>query len=129
MASGLPVDFPGFVPLDKLIGLYETCSVYVAAGRREPWGMRLNDALQCGAPLLVSRGMGGVQLVDDYGCGMAFEADDYVDLACKLRRLIENDEDYARVVENAEVAARQISPLQKAKALKAMWKCRFPEWL
>ena len=40
----LPIEFPGFVPMENLILLYETCSVYVGSGRHEPWGMRLNDA-------------------------------------------------------------------------------------
>lgn len=127
-AAALPVDFLGFVSLEKLIDLYEHCSVYVAAGRREPWGMRLNDALQCGAPLVVSRGMGGVQLVDKYGCGMSFDADDYLDLACKLRRLTENEAEYARVAQNAEQASHQVSPTLKARELKEMLSKRFAGW-
>ena len=126
--NDLPVSFPGFVPMGSLIKLYETCSVYVAAGRREPWGMRLNDALQCGAPLLVSRGMGGVQLVEEYGCGESFDADDYLDLACKLRRLIENEERYRLISRNAEIASYQISPELKAKTLVNMISSRFEGW-
>ena len=126
--NNLPVDFKGFVPIEELIKLYETCSVYVAAGRREPWGMRLNDALQCGAPLVVSRGMGGVQLVDEYGCGESFEADDYLDLACKLRRLIEDENRYQLVSRNAMIAAEQVVPESKAKALIKLISSRFEGW-
>ena len=128
LANELPVEFKGFVSIEELIKLYETCSVYVAAGRREPWGMRLNDALQCGAPLLVSSGMGGVQLVEEYGCGESFDADDYLDLACKLRRLIENEERYRLISRNAEIASYQISPELKAKTLVNMISSRFEGW-
>lgn len=115
--NGVLVTFPGLLPMTDLIRLYETCSVYVAAGRHEPWGMRLNDALQCGAPLAVSRGMGGVQMVDEYGCGVSFDADDYVDLAYKLKRMIEDEPFYLNCARKAFSAAKAISPVEKAKLL------------
>lgn len=115
--NNLSVTFAGFLPMPELIKLYETCSVYVASGRHEPWGMRLNDALQCGAPIAVSRGMGGVQMVDDFGCGVSFGAEDYVELAHKLRRMIEDEAYYLRCAENAYEAAAKISPEHKAKEL------------
>lgn len=118
LENELPVTFAGFLPMSELIKLYETCSVYVAAGRHEPWGMRLNDALQCGAPIAVSRGMGGVQMVDDYGCGISFEAEDYVDLAYKLRRMIEDAAFYLNCANNAFSAAKLISPAGKASLLE-----------
>ena len=126
--NDLTVSFPGCVPLKELIKLYETCSVYVAAGRREPWGMRLNDALQCGAPLVVSRGMGGAQLVDEYGCGISFDVDDYIELAHKLRSLIEGEPKYINVCNNAIVAARLVSPNVKAGCLIKTISHRFEGW-
>ena len=113
----LPIKFPGLLPMPDLIKLYESCSVYVAAGRHEPWGMRLNDALQCGSPIVVSRGMGGVKMVDDYGCGAAFYNEDYVGLAWQLKRLAEDKELYEKVAQRAYDAAQQISPEKKAKEL------------
>ena len=113
--DGLPVEFPGFLPMPELIKLYETCSVYVGAGRSEPWGMRLNDALNCGAPLVVSRGMGGVKLVDDYGCGLAFARGDAADLARQIEILATDPRTYAEVAAKAVRAVRFISPEVKAK--------------
>lgn len=113
----LPVEFVGLVPMPKLIELYESCSVYVASGRNEPWGMRLNDALQCGAPIVVSRGMGGVKLVDDYGCGGAFCNEDYVGLAHILKRLAEDKNFYTMVSHKAFNTAKLISPEAKAVEL------------
>ena len=112
----LPVDFPGFVPMPKLISLYENCTVYVAAGRHEPWGMRLNDALNCGAPLLVSRGMGGVKMVDDYGCGLSFKNNDARDLADKLFLLASDISLYKKISNNVKNAVENCSP--RAMAIK-----------
>lgn len=114
-SKGLPVEFRGRLPMSELLGLYQTCSVFVGAGRHEPWGMRLNDALNCGAPLIVSRGMGGVKLVDDYGCGLAFENENHVDLANKIQMMMENRDLYLRCARNAVKATEQITPLAQAK--------------
>ena len=124
-AFNLPIDFPGFVEMPDLIRLYETCSVYVGAGREEPWGMRLNDAIQCGAPLVVSRGMGGIQLIDRYGCGLDFPAGDSVRLADALEKMAQDADLYKRLSDKAVLAAREISPRSKAKELIGLLR----EWL
>lgn len=108
------VEFLGFIPLSKLIELYETCSVYVGAGNAEPWGMRLNDVLQCGSPLIVNRGMGGAKLVDDYGCGLNFNKGDYIQLAKNLEDMIINEQLYLSLSANAVMAVKQIAPGAKA---------------
>lgn len=110
----LPVEFTGFIPMSELIALYEQCTVYVAAGRHEPWGMRLNDALNCGAPLVVSRGMGGVKLVDSYGCGLSFRNCDRFDLSDKLELLAKNKSVYHKCTMGVKVAVEQCSPSEKA---------------
>ena len=113
----LPIDFPGFVSMPDLVKLYESCSVYVGSGRSEPWGMRLNDALNCGAPLVVSRGMGGVKLVDDYGCGMAFDAGDAKGLASALETLARDSDRYNACAVAAVQAAQKCDPRTKAREL------------
>ena len=111
----IPLEFTGFVNMTDLIGLYQSCSVYVGAGRSEPWGMRLNDALNCGSPLVVSTGMGGVKIVRDYGCGAIFNCGDERDLASKLRRLAEDVAYYNRCAESVKVAYEALSPMRKAR--------------
>lgn len=125
----LPVDFTGRMPMDDLRTAYETCSVFVGAGRHEPWGMRLNDALNCGAPLIVSRGMGGVKMVDDYGAGLSFENENPCDLADKLRLLATDSELYAKCATSAVRAAQLCSPERKARELVQQIKERFPFWI
>lgn len=113
----LSVELKGFIPMQELISLYEKCTVYVAAGRHEPWGMRLNDALNCGAPLVVSRGMGGVKMVDDYGCGLSFKSKDAIDLADKLYLLATDFCVYKNIAENVRRAVENCSPCTMAKKL------------
>lgn len=103
--SDLPVRFLGRVPMGELIELYESCSVFVAPGRQEPWGIRVNDALNAGAISVVSRGMGVVKLIEDHGVGLSFAPGDATHLAWQLRRLATDDALYLRLC-NALTAAR-----------------------
>ena len=118
----LPVKFPGRVPMAELIRMYENCSVFVGAGRSEPWGMRLNDAVNCGAPLIVSDGMGGKKLVEDYGCGLVFKRANPVDLATKLKVLATNNVEYAAIAKRAYAAYSAISPKEKSKVFVEIFK-------
>ncbi len=112
--NNLPIEFPGFLSMDELIRLYESCSVFVASGKHEPWGMRLNDALNCGAPLVVSTGMGGVKMVNDLGCGLSFENKNPKDLADVLERLATNEDVYLECAANVEKAIAFCSPKNRA---------------
>lgn len=113
----LNVDFLGFVEMSDLIKLYETCSVYVGTGNHEPWGMRLNDVLQCGAPLIVNKGMGGVKLIDDYHCGIAFKQDSSKELAAAIKKMMTDKEFYLAVAQNAFDSVPHIAPEEKAKSI------------
>ena len=124
----LNVEFTGFLPLGELIQLYQKCSVYVGTGRSEPWGMRLTDALHCGAPLIVSRGMGGVQLVDRYKCGLSFETDDEVDLANKIFELATRTDVYESAAICAVKASQATMPDEQAKELISKIDRVVPGW-
>lgn len=118
--GGLGISFEGRVPLQRLLQLYAGCSVFVGAGRSEPWGMRLNDALNCGAPLVVSSGMGGVKMISDYGCGLSFKNEDIADLANKLELLAKDNELYREIAAKAYAASESCAPECKAKELMAL---------
>ena len=119
------VNFLGFLPMPDLIHLYETCSVYVGAGNYEPWGMRLNDALQCGAPLIINEGMGGCKLVKDYNCGLIFERNDSTALANALEKMIKNYNVYQSMADNAYIAADKIKPSVKSVEIANIIKVKF----
>lgn len=107
---------PGFVGQDEVVGLYEQCDVFIAAGCDEPWGIRVNDALNFGKPVLVSDGMGVRKLVEETGAGLVFKSGSAADLAAKLRELMKNYEHFAV---RAREAAEKISPTAKARELLA----------
>lgn len=122
------VRFLGFVPMNTLKNLYETCSVYVGAGNNEPWGMRLNDVLQCGTPLIVNRGMGGVKLVDDYHCGLAFKQNSAKELAAAIKKMMIDKDFYLTVAQKAYDAVPQIAPEEKTKSIVGEITKRCPVW-
>lgn len=107
---------PEFVEQEEVIRLYEQCDVFIAAGCDEPWGIRVNDALNFGKPVLVSDGMGARKLVEETGAGLVFQSGSAVDLAAKLRELMGNYEHFAVL---AREAAVKISPTAKARELLA----------
>lgn len=107
---GIDCRFAGSVPLADLVELYQTCSIFVAPGREEPWGMRVNDALNCGAPCVVSRGMGASKLILDFGLGTTFYSGDHVDLAWQIRRLLEDTDQYEAICSNFEQHIADIRP-------------------
>ena len=107
---------PEFVGPDEVVKLYEQCDVFIAAGCDEPWGIRVNDALNFGKPVLVSDGMGAGKLVEETGAGLVFKSGSAADLAAKLRELMRNFEHFAV---RAHEAAGKISPTAKARDLLA----------
>lgn len=122
------VRFLGFVPMNNLINLYETCSVYVGAGNNEPWGMRLNDVLQCGAPLIVNRGMGGVKLVDDFNCGLAFKRNSASELAEAIKTLMREKNVYLEFARNAYKATKYINPEAMSKRVANIITQNYQQW-
>lgn len=82
----------------------------VACGRCEPWGMRVNDALSAGVPVVVSDGMGAGALCGRFWCGLVFRAGDAADLARCLRRLVDEPDLLARLGAGAARAAAEFTP-------------------
>lgn len=105
---------PDFVSMHEAIRLYETCDVFLAAGFNEPWGMRVNDALNCGLPFVVSDGMGARDLVRSTGAGLSFRRGSPKDLAEKVETLVR---DYPRFARAAYAAADLVSPAVGARKM------------
>ncbi|HPQ22323.1 MAG TPA: glycosyltransferase [Saprospiraceae bacterium] len=124
----LNVDLRGFVSYDELLYLYQTCSCFIASGRSEPWGIRVNDALHCGAPLLVSEGMGAKKIVKDYGCGLVFSNNDPDDLANKLEYLITDKSRYLAIVNKVKQASLECLPVAMSSRIADEIKSRYNSW-
>ena len=80
----------GFVNQSRLPALYGMADVFVLAGRREPWGLAVNEAMACGTAVIVS---------NEVGC-----ATDLVD--CDVGRVVPPGDESALAVAIAEVTAQ-----------------------
>lgn len=94
----------GKVPQEELAKLYDWADVFVGCGLCEPWGMRVNDAIHSGVPVVVSSGMGARWLVEQFGCGAVFNKGDAKELSDILER-IANDVDYFKRLRSGVSAA------------------------
>jgi len=81
------VEFAGVVSDAHLTELFETSSALVAPGREEPWGIRINEALLSGLPVVVSDKVGASELVELSGAGEVFRAGSIRSLADAMERL------------------------------------------
>ena len=112
----LPILFRGLVDLEELIALYATVDVFVATGVNEPWGIRVNDALQLGCPALVSAGMGAVTLVQDSGLGWSYPPGSSEALANTMQDLIEHPAK-VKITQERLRQDESISPTAQAQRL------------
>ena len=107
----------GQVDAADLPRLYEWAEVFVACGLCEPWGMRVNDAIHAGLPVVVSDGMGASWLVEQFGCGCVCEKGKARQLADCLERFARDADFRTRLVSGVESARAAWSPASRAKVL------------
>lgn len=105
----------GKVDAAQLPRLYEWADVVVACGLCEPWGMRVNDVLLEGIPVVVSDGMGAAMLCDEFGCGCVVPKGDANALAAVLERCARDRGFLAHLRSGAKMAAAEIAPEKRAK--------------
>ncbi len=125
---GAPVSFAGFVDYETLISHYEHCHAFLALGREEPWGVRVNDAVHCGAPLIVCEGMGASKIIRDHSCGLVFEKANAAGLAEAIRVMIGNPEAYDRFARNARFASEACLPRRAGATIGLELSERFANW-
>ncbi len=73
------------VDLDALI---QRTDIFVAPGYKEPWGIRINEAIQSGLAVVASDGIGASELILSGNCGNAFRSGSVDDLEAKLASLL-----------------------------------------
>lgn len=105
----------GKVDAAQLPRLYEWADVVVACGLCEPWGMRVNDVLLEGIPVVVSDGMGAAMLCDEFGCGCVVPKGDANALAAVLERCARDRGFLTHLRSGAKRAAAEIAPEKRAK--------------
>ena len=105
----------GDLGVAELVAEIRRADVVVACGLCEPWGMRVNDVLLEGVPVVVSDGMGAAMLCDEFGCGCVVPKGDARALAAVLRRCAEDREFYGHLKSGAMKAARALLPQNMAR--------------
>lgn len=107
----------GSLPLSDVIGEIRRADVVVACGLCEPWGMRVNDALMEGTPVIVSDGMGVAWLVTQFGCGCVVPKGDADALANVLERFSRDGEFREALRAGVACAREEWTPVKRAKEL------------
>ncbi len=83
------VHFVGFVSEERLAELMGDTDIMVCPGLAEPWGVRVNEAIQSGMAVVTSDRLGAADLVAASGAGRLFRTGDVGELAECLYELIE----------------------------------------
>lgn len=110
----------GNVPQDELERLYKWADVMVACGISEPWGMRVNDAIHAGLPVVISSGMGAKMIVEESGCGFVYEQGNAVELSDALARFAADPDFRAKCRHGVIAAKEKWRPETKAKEMLSM---------
>jgi len=104
------VTFPGVVSNEALVELFCDSNLLVAPGREEPWGIRINEALLSGLPVVVSDGIGAKELIETSGAGCVFRAGSPQSLADNLQRALRRLQAGAELMETVRRFRPAITP-------------------
>lgn len=90
-AAGPEVVFYPFQQVDKTPLFFSRCEAFILPSLYEEWGLVVNEAMACGAPVLVSENVGCAKdlLVPDKN-GFTFDPQDAASLLCLLQRFIDD---------------------------------------
>jgi glycosyltransferase involved in cell wall biosynthesis len=91
--------------------------ILVAPGYCEPWGIRVNESLQRGQPVICSDGLGASDLIVESGCGMVFQRDNYKQLADCMEIYIQDRNKIVQDSDKGLLYRDKISCHTKAKEL------------
>lgn len=110
--------FEGVVSNERLIELFNWANVLVAPGFEEPWGIRINEALLAGLPVVVSDGVGAKLLVEASGAGEVFKANSASSLADSLRRTFARLQPGGDIVSAVHKYRPLIKPISAARYIE-----------
>jgi len=92
------VEFLDFQPPEELAKYYSLCRAFVLPSMWEPWGLVVNEAMACKAPVVISKGAGSAHdLVEEGITGFSYEYNDTQELGRILDRLIKDDQLYENI--------------------------------
>lgn len=117
LALNKNVVLEGVLDTESYDSLLSHIDILVAPGRVEPWGIRINEAIQRGNVVIVSDGIGANTLISESGGGKVFESGNSLDLADKLTPYLQSSEKLKEGKSNNLVFKQRISCVLQAKRL------------
>ncbi|MBI4362187.1 MAG: glycosyltransferase family 4 protein [Euryarchaeota archaeon] len=99
--------FTGYLPDPILRALYQRCDAFVLPSRVEGFGLAAVEAWLYRKPVLVSRGAGISELINEGTNGHTFRPGSGAELAAKLKRVLRGDERARRMGERGRETTRQ----------------------
>lgn len=114
------ITFAGPVSNEELIRLYGWADILIAPGIEEPWGIRINEALQMGLPVVASDRIGASELVRHANAGKIFESGNSEALQDVIMEIIDNPRVVSEWQRNALTYRPRIHPSSAAQYLFAV---------
>lgn len=109
--------FEGVLDSDSYNKLLAKIDILIAPGRVEPWGIRINEAIQRGDAVVVSDGIGANCLIKESGGGAVFKSGSSFDLAKKLEPYLRSQDNLIAAKKNNVDYKKTISCMSQAKRL------------
>jgi glycosyltransferase involved in cell wall biosynthesis len=98
-------EFPGFLPAPAVRKLLRESAVFAMPSQSEPFGLVAGEAIQCGAPVVLSKNSGILELLSDAVVGI--EPTDSHALARQITHLLESPEAAAEQVRRTSSLTRR----------------------
>jgi len=92
LGLGESVTFPGYVPADDLVALYQRATLFVFPSLQEGLGISAEEAMACGLPVVSTRSGGPEGLVQDRVTGLLVPNNDEAALAQAIADLLRSPE-------------------------------------
>lgn len=83
---------PGEVHYEQIPMLLRSCDIFVFPSTNEPFGRVVAEALGCGVPVIVARGSGSAEIVEDGKTGIVVEPDNCDDLVQAIIYLLSHSD-------------------------------------
>lgn len=95
--------FMGFVNQSKLVDLYNLSKIFILPSKYEPWGLSVNEAMNCKNALILSSNVGcGADLLKSNFNGFLFKNDSKRDLKMKILKIISNKKKLKMMMKNSK---------------------------
>jgi glycosyltransferase involved in cell wall biosynthesis len=108
--SNLQIHYKGTLPFDQIQGAIAEHDILILPSRHDGWGVVVNEALLQGVPVILSNRVGSKCLIESTDAGLVFESENIIDLAEKIKMVIDHPLLLQELTENARKVGKDIIP-------------------